>query len=473
MLKAKKFSAIILLTLFCVNFAFANPQIYVSDNNANEISRYQNDGSDLERLLISYESPNYMAIDSTNSFLYWPASNKIVRTTFNGTEIEELFNFTDGIVAPIGIAVDPVNGYVYWGDSGKKIMRGNADGTGSPTTLFDSSSGVGFPTGVAIDVDGGKVYWSQDDGKILRGNIDGTGAIQQLFNTGGSPIAIIIDVPAGNLYWSDNNNDRVERGKTDGTLGVQTVYTGADGLVAPAGLSLDLTTDLLYIAEVDGAVKRGNKLGGGGLTTVFNGTTPSDNSSVQGIAVDPSSDSVFFTGDIDLYKNSRDGSAGTTKRTDLRNAIFSPGRFALDLPNNHLYSVDASISADETAIKRVDLDFEEFISSRSLTGTVTNLFNFTDDGIASLSGFAIDPNGGKIYWSDTGTQKIQRGNLDGTGAVEDLFDKATDPINNPRTCSSMQIMVCSTGLMQHFKKYKEETQMVLGVLQIFLQQLTA
>ena len=40
-------------------------------------------------------------------------------------------------------------------------------------------------------------------------------------------------------------------------------------------------------------------------------------------------------------------------------------------------------------------------------------------GLDWPSGIALDVSGGKMYWTDYGTNKIQRSNLDGSG-VEDL-----------------------------------------------------
>ncbi len=40
-------------------------------------------------------------------------------------------------------------------------------------------------------------------------------------------------------------------------------------------------------------------------------------------------------------------------------------------------------------------------------------------GLSEPAGLALDPGAGKMYWTDPGTGKIQRANLDGSG-VEDL-----------------------------------------------------
>ena len=432
MLKVALNILVSLVFLISSNSALANPQIYVSDQTTAEVSRYQNDGSERERLLTSYESPSYLEIDTTNDFLYWPASAKILRCAFDGTGFEVLYNFTDGLRQVTDIAVDPANGFIYWADyAAREIVRGSSSGTTDPVTLFNSSSGVGFPIGVAIDVSGGKIYWTQDNRQIYRANLDGTGAIELIINTASVPIDLLIDVAGGKIYWTSNGGNLVERGNLNGVGGFETLYNAGDGVSGPSGLALDSTTDILYIAEANGPVKRGGKDGVGALTQIFDASSPSDNGSIQGIAVDPSSDTVFFTGDVDVYKGNRDGTASITKKTSLRNSIFTPSQFALDLSNNKLYSIDNSFTADVPSIKSVDLDFDAFVTRGSLTGTVTTLFDANSDGLGNPHGIAVDPDGGKVYWGDTSTNKIQRGNIDGSGSVEDLFDNASNGIDTP------------------------------------------
>ena len=46
-------------------------------------------------------------------------------------------------------------------------------------------------------------------------------------------------------------------------------------------------------------------------------------------------------------------------------------------------------------------------------------------GLVGPSGLALDVSGGKLYWADSGTDKIQRSNLDGSG-VEDLVTTGLD-----------------------------------------------
>ena len=50
-------------------------------------------------------------------------------------------------------------------------------------------------------------------------------------------------------------------------------------------------------------------------------------------------------------------------------------------------------------------------------------------GLDLPGGLALDLRGGKMYWTDRGTAKIQRANLDGSG-VEELLTSAVG-LENP------------------------------------------
>ena len=57
------------------------------------------------------------------------------------------------------------------------------------------------------------------------------------------------------------------------------------------------------------------------------------------------------------------------------------------------------------------------IQRSNLNGSVVS--DLVATGLSNPRGIALDAAGGKLYWTDKGTDKIQRSNLDGSG-VEDL-----------------------------------------------------
>ena len=55
----------------------------------------------------------------------------------------------------------------------------------------------------------------------------------------------------------------------------------------------------------------------------------------------------------------------------------------------------------------------------------SNIVDLVTQGLESPDGIALDVAGGKMYWADYGTDKIQRANLDGSN-IEDLITRGLD-----------------------------------------------
>ena len=93
-----------------------------------------------------------------------------------------------------------------------------------------------------------------------------------------------------------------------------------------------------------------------------------------------------------------DGSRVTGLGLDL---LPEPEYMALDIAGGKMYWVDSFTDK----VQRANLDgsaVEDLVS-----------------GLNSPAGIALDVAGGKMYWTDSGSEKVQRANLDGS-AVEDL-----------------------------------------------------
>jgi DNA-binding beta-propeller fold protein YncE len=86
-----------------------------------------------------------------------------------------------------------------------------------------------------------------------------------------------------------------------------------------------------------------------------------------------------------------------------RKGLSAPGALTLDVANGKMYWTDSAIDK----IQRANLDgsgVEDLISR----------------GLSHPGDIALDVAGGKMYWTDAGSAKVQRANLDGSG-VEDLI----------------------------------------------------
>ena len=92
--------------------------------------------------------------------------------------------------------------------------------------------------------------------------------------------------------------------------------------------------------------------------------------------------------------------------------LSSPNGLALDVAGGKIYWTDRGTDK----IQRAGLN-------------VSNLQDLVTSGLSSPTRLDLDAAGGKIYWTDEETDKLQRENLDGTG-IEDLLtgsDGLVDP----------------------------------------------
>ncbi len=393
--------------------AFAEPQIYLSGQGST-IARYPSDGSNRDEILQSYYVPNYAAVDRTNSRFYWGAAQKIMRCAFDGSNFEIVFDHLDGLSNVTGVAVDPVNGYIFWTDYyASSIWRGNIDGTGTPEAIY---TGASSPVGIDVDTDNGHIYWGQQgNARIMRGNISGLGTPTQITATGGGVTGVAVDSTNEKLYWANFGGQTLDRSDLDGNNN-ETLFNNGDGVAASAGISLDIANGLLYWVNANGIIYRGNSDGSGALTQLFD--VSATDSTSQGVGVSPDGTQILFTGDVNIYSGASDGSGTASTAVNLSNAPYTPGYLAIDVSSRELFFSDSFPSA---GIKKVDLEFEA-ITSGILEGTISTLFDNATDNVTDVSGLAYDSSSDLLYWSDSATQKIQRGSNDGTGAVTDLYD---------------------------------------------------
>lgn len=227
---------------------------------------------------------------------------------------------------------------------------------------------------------------------VRRANLDGTNVEVLVANQGG-PQALSVDPTGGKMYWTDG--PAVKAADLDGSNAVTLV----PGLGSPRGIAVDGTGGKVYWTDlINKKVQRAN-LDGTGIqdlvTTGLNAPTP--------VALATQLGKVYWA-DVNNDVIQRSNLDGTNLETVLNEDGWG---VAVDEVNGFLYWTATS------SIRR-----------SSLTGAgAVNIVT----GLSWARGIAIDAAGGKIYWSDVVTQKIQRANLDGTN-VEDLITTGLDTI---------------------------------------------
>ncbi|NVJ64821.1 MAG: HYR domain-containing protein [Flavobacteriaceae bacterium] len=185
-------------------------------------------GGNDDRLGISLDIPNnryYFSVAFGGGLWYANADNSGSATQF----------FDPGSAWISALDYDAVNGWVYYnqyGSTGQQgIYRVRPDGTGN--MLVHASNG---PRGMVVDGTNNKVYWIERGTKTIKvGNADGTGSATTLYtHTLANARDIDLDTSTGNLYWTEftsgstSSTDHIVKGNVDGSTSV-VLYSGSFG----------------------------------------------------------------------------------------------------------------------------------------------------------------------------------------------------------------------------------------------------
>ena len=217
---------------------------------------------------------------------------------------------------------------------------------------------------------------------------------------------------AETLYWNnyDDNPDSIGFASPDGTGGGALDLTGVE-LDDPEGMAVDPVTGRLYIAALDngpeGQIVYANLAGPGGGVFAAPGAPVND---PQGLTIDPVTRTIYWINTNEAEQSIAwarlDGSAGGT--LNLTGATFEqPYRLALDPVGHRLYfgSEIGSGSEAHLVVSYVNLD--------NSGGGNVNITGTTPTG--SLSGIAVDPSHGRVYWLNETAETLSYANLDNSG----------------------------------------------------------
>ena len=225
-------------------------------------------------------------------------------------------NHTDGLDTVAGIAVDFIAGKIYAVEElNNRVVRFNADGSGSFEVLYDAEDSVNFPTAIAIHVASNTLYWANSGtGQIKTGSMAGGTAAS--INFGIDTVVsycygLAVDSKNKVIFFSDMDKTAgIWYGKTDGTKidGVNTVFSlfsraSSNGTVLrnPSAIFLDEENKRIYWAD------EGLKVISVGLYLQYTDTQLAASSSgavfsaednlgrPDGIAVDNGSGKIYWT----------------------------------------------------------------------------------------------------------------------------------------------------------------------------------
>jgi hypothetical protein len=241
---------------------------------------------------------------------------------------------------------------------------------------------------------GRMVYWSDKDAAKIQRADRSTGTVETLLTSSNGlsqPYGLTIDTRTATMYWTDDGTNCIYASNLDGG-DRRTLVTG---LLFPADLELVYAENALYWSDRDaGKIQRLILDGQSDPEDVLSGITQP-----YFFTIDPLSRMIYYSqfNSGTIYRAPLDGGPSTT-------FITGQGQvrdIELDLRSGLIYWADRGTTPK---ISYTDL---------ARTGPIKTLYG--PSGLSRPHGLALHLAEGKIYWTDTQTHAIHRGNLDGSG----------------------------------------------------------
>ncbi len=400
-------------------------KMYWTEWKKDKIRRANLDGSNVENLITSgLHTPVWMALDVPGGKIYWTdwGTDRIQRANLDGSNVEDLV--TRGLNSPGGLALDVANGKMYWTDSfWHKIQRANLDGSNVEDLI---TSGLGGPSGLALDVANGKMYWTElNRNRIQRANLDGSN-IEDLVTRGlGKPNELVLDLAGGKMYWTNRDFSKIQRANLDGS-NIEDLVTSADGLSDPTALALAVAGQVPTFNEGASATRSFAENAGAGQN-IGNPVSATDSDGGTLTYSLEGTDAASFV--LVPTSGQLQTRAGITYDFEVKNRYEVTVRVSDGQSGSTTIDVTINLTDVSEPQARPELYWTDLgthkIQRADLDGS--NVEDLVTRGLGTPVGLAVDVSAGKMYWPDMRTKKIQRSDLDGSN-VEDLV---TSGLNTP------------------------------------------
>ena len=380
------------------------------DEYADKIQRANLDGSRVEDFVTGSRYASTLALDLAEGMMYWGGAYrgraKIQRATLDGSRIEEFHAV--GFRSPQGLNLDTAGGKMYWYAAivgGAKIERANLDLSRVEALV---TSGL-YSGDLALDLARSKMYMTSSlSDKIYRANLDGS-QFEELLDRFPENVESIALVSAREeMYWTEGG--KIFRSHLDGSRVQEVLDTGGRYL---GGLVID-TTGLPAVT-----VNRPPVLDGIGRQSIGEG----ESLRIGLVARDPEGSRISFqvssgnpgTATVSLPSvNELELSPVTPGEAEI--TVTASDNSGISTQRSFIVHVTEPVPQSQGKMYWTDSRTDK-IQRSNLDGSLIEDLVVT--GLDIPRGLALDVTGGKMYWVDSGTHKVQRANLDGSG-VEGL-----------------------------------------------------
>uniref|UniRef100_A0A8C5XKP8 Low-density lipoprotein receptor-related protein 4 n=1 Tax=Microcebus murinus TaxID=30608 RepID=A0A8C5XKP8_MICMU len=373
--------------------------VYWTDVSTDTISRAKWDGTGQEVGIVGdtafLESPAGLAIDWVTNKLYW---------TDAGTDRIEVAN-TDGSMRtvliwenldrPRDIVVEPMGGYMYWTDWGAspKIERAGMDASERQVII---SSNLTWPNGLAIDYGSQRLYWADAGMKTIEfAGLDGSK--RKVLIGSQLPHPFGLTLYGERIYWTDWQTKSIQSADRLTGLDRETLQENLENLM-----------DIHVFHRRRPPVSTPCVVENGGCSHLclrspnpsgFSCTCPTGiNLLPDGKTCSPGMNSfLIFARRIDVRMVSLDIPYFADVVVPINITMKNTIAIGVDPQEGKVYWSDSTLHR----ISRANLDgsqHEDIITT----------------GLQTTDGLAVDAIGRKVYWTDTGTNRIEVGNLDGS-----------------------------------------------------------
>ncbi|XP_058055099.1 prolow-density lipoprotein receptor-related protein 1 [Anopheles bellator] len=192
-----------------IDFHVAHDFVFIADADRGSITRIKRDGSGREVIISNFEQVvdgntfdwlGGIAVDWVADNIYWTDQkrNLIEVARLNGSL---RYVVASDVESPQLLAIDPIQGYLFYA-SRDTIGRMGLDGSGN-FILITGSPGI---SDLALDPDNQVVYWCEKQSDTIW-KVDYDGNLKRLLLNGTLHNPTSLDLVAGTIYWSDSRGN--------------------------------------------------------------------------------------------------------------------------------------------------------------------------------------------------------------------------------------------------------------------------